>query len=76
MRTCVNPTCGRTIIHCSGFVIARDYIRADAGEIPREAVRELCGLCVFLFDPPDYRLEALLLFTQRPLNLLTNRSTT
>lgn len=32
---------------CMGFVIARDWLKALAGEIAPEATRELCGKCVF-----------------------------
>lgn len=42
--------CGSEITECMGAVLARDFCRAVAGEIPWTAVRELCAKCNGTFD--------------------------
>ncbi len=43
MRHCMR--CERRVYACSAFVLARDTLAADRGEIHWTQVRELCGWC-------------------------------
>ena len=43
-RKCV--LCIQSISECMGFVVAGDFIKATAKQIPWIEVREVCGRCV------------------------------
>lgn len=46
MRFCI--ICWTEIHECMGFCLARDIIRLIHGETTH--VREICGLCILMFD--------------------------
>lgn len=58
MRACCD--CGKPLSACFGFVIAGDFVLALSGALPREEVRERCGVCVeriiFLIDAIKFLL--------------------
>jgi hypothetical protein len=54
VRICCNPSCTsrfREITACNGFCLSSDWLLAFEGKIPWNAVRELCCLCAFRFEP-------------------------